>query len=143
MAAATSGISPWPGPDDADPSFLMTLADRWAEYARHIREADEKADEIGDPATVNLYDEITKLAEHALGEIIRERDDLARTLELSDEDHDIATAQLQRRIDDLADALRMIEQYATMCDASGGLPSSVRLREIARAALDRQEQPDA
>ncbi|HEX8299225.1 MAG TPA: DNA starvation/stationary phase protection protein Dps [Rubricoccaceae bacterium] len=66
MAAATSGISPWPGPDDADPSFLMTLADRWAEYARHIREADEKADEIGDPATVNLYDEITNIADRGL-----------------------------------------------------------------------------
>ncbi|HEX9950885.1 MAG TPA: DNA starvation/stationary phase protection protein Dps [Rubricoccaceae bacterium] len=66
MAAAGSGLSPWPGPDDADPSFLATLADRWAEYARHIREADEKADEIGDPATVNLYDEITNIADRGL-----------------------------------------------------------------------------
>lgn len=66
MAAQTSAISPWPGPDDADPSFLVTLADRWAEYARHIREADEKADEIGDPATVNLYDEITNIADRGL-----------------------------------------------------------------------------
>ena len=66
MAAAGSGLSPWPGPDDADPSFLATLADRWAEYARHIREADEKADDIGDPATVNLYDEITNIADRGL-----------------------------------------------------------------------------
>ena len=66
MAAAGSGLSPWPGPDAADPSFLATLADRWAEYARHIREADEKADEIGDPATVNLYDEITNIADRGL-----------------------------------------------------------------------------
>ena len=72
MAAANSGISPWPGAgpgspgDDADPSFLATLADRWAEYARHIREADEAADAIGDPATVNLYDEITNIADRGL-----------------------------------------------------------------------------
>ena len=66
MAAAGSGLSPFPGPDAADPSFLATLADRWAEYARHIREADEKADEIGDPATVNLYDEITSIADRGL-----------------------------------------------------------------------------
>ena len=66
MAAASSGISPFPGPEDADPSFLATLADRWAEYARHIREADEQADAIGDPATVNLYDEITSIADRGL-----------------------------------------------------------------------------
>ena len=66
MAAAGTGLSPFPGPDDLDPSFLATLADRWAEYARHIREADEKADAIGDPATVNLYDEITNVADRGL-----------------------------------------------------------------------------
>ena len=66
MAAAGTNLSPFPGPDAADPSFLAVLADRWAEYARHIREADETADEIGDPATVNLYDEITSVADRGL-----------------------------------------------------------------------------
>ncbi len=66
MAAAGSNLSPFPGPDAADPSFLAILADRWAEYARHIREADETADDIGDPATVNLYDEITNIADRGL-----------------------------------------------------------------------------
>jgi NTP pyrophosphatase (non-canonical NTP hydrolase) len=50
--------------------------------------------------------------------------------------------ELRAARDDLADALRQIEQYATMCDASGGLPSSVRLREVARAALDRHTHQD-
>ena len=45
---------------------MNTLADRWAEYAKYIRESDEAADEIGDPATVNLYDEITNIADRGL-----------------------------------------------------------------------------
>lgn len=71
MAAADSRISPFPGADKDhdgpdDPSFMNTLADRWAEYAKHIREDDEKADEIGDPATTDLYDQITHIADRGL-----------------------------------------------------------------------------
>ncbi len=71
MAAANSRISPFPGADKDDdgpddPSFMNTLADRWAEYAKHIRADDEKADEIGDPATTDLYDQITHIADRGL-----------------------------------------------------------------------------
>lgn len=70
MAAKNSLISPFPGTDAEgdedlfnDPSFLTTLADRWAEYADHIRESDEKSDEVGDPGTTDLYDQITHIAD--------------------------------------------------------------------------------
>ena len=64
MAAEQSRISPFPSLDDgADPRYLETLADRWAEYAKHIREDNGKADEIGDPATTDLYDQITHIAD--------------------------------------------------------------------------------
>lgn len=70
MAAKNSLISPFPGTDAEgdedsfnDPSFLTTLADRWAEYADHIREANESSDDIGDPGTTDLYDQIIHIAE--------------------------------------------------------------------------------
>jgi starvation-inducible DNA-binding protein len=71
MAARASRISPFPGADadhdgPDDPSFMNTLADRWAEYARHIREDDGKADDIGDPGTTDLYDQITHIADRGL-----------------------------------------------------------------------------
>ena len=71
MAAKTSRISPFPGADvdndgPDDPSFMNTLADRWAEYAKHIREDDGKADDIGDPGTTDLYDQITHIADRGL-----------------------------------------------------------------------------
>ena len=71
MAARSSRISPFPGADvdengPDDPSFMGTLADRWAEYARNIRDDDEAADAIGDPATTDLYDQITHIADRGL-----------------------------------------------------------------------------
>ena len=71
MAAQASTISPFPGADQDhdgsdDPSFLGTLANRWAEYAIHIREANGTADELGDPGTTDLYDQITHIAERGL-----------------------------------------------------------------------------
>lgn len=70
MAAEASILDPFPGvgqdrDEDAlnDPSFLTTLADRWAQYADHIREANRTSDDIGDPGTTDLYDEITHIAE--------------------------------------------------------------------------------
>ena len=67
MAAGASRIPPFPSLDDgADPRYLETLADRWAVYAKHIRADNAKADEIGDPATVDLYDEITHIADRGL-----------------------------------------------------------------------------
>ena len=66
MAAESSRISPFPGPGEGEPNFLETLADRWAQYAKHIREDDGKADEIGDPGTTDLYDQITHIADRGL-----------------------------------------------------------------------------
>jgi starvation-inducible DNA-binding protein len=69
MAARNSRISPFPGADEDgpdDPSFMRTLADRWAEYARLIRADEQRADEIGDPATTDLYDQITHIADRGL-----------------------------------------------------------------------------
>ena len=70
MAAADSRISPFPGADEGDapedPSFMSALADRWAEYAKHIRTDNGKADEIGDPGTTDLYDQITHIADRGL-----------------------------------------------------------------------------
>ncbi len=70
MAAQNSLIDPFPGTDAEgdedpmnDPSFLTTLADRWAQYADHIRESNTASDEIGDPGTTDLYDQITHIAE--------------------------------------------------------------------------------
>ena len=70
MAAQDSQISPFPGTDEEgdtdamnDPSFLTTLADRWAEYAQNIRESDKQADDLGDPGTTDLYDQITHIAD--------------------------------------------------------------------------------
>ena len=70
MAAKSSRIAPFPGTDqegdgDAmnDPSFLTTLADRWAAYAKAIREDDGRADDLGDPGTTDLYDQITHVAD--------------------------------------------------------------------------------
>jgi len=71
MAAQNSRISPFPGADQdadgaGDPSFLTTLADRWAEFATFIREDNGRADELGDPGTTDLYDEFTHIAERGL-----------------------------------------------------------------------------
>ena len=64
MAAEHSRITPFPSLENgADPRYLETLADRWAEYAKHIREDNETSDEIGDPATTDLYDQITHIAD--------------------------------------------------------------------------------
>ena len=71
MAAQASTITPFPGADagsdtGGDPSFLTTLAERWAEYAVHIREAQGRADKLGDPGTTDLYDQIVHIAERGL-----------------------------------------------------------------------------
>ena len=73
MAAQSSRISPFPGSDAEgdddsrnDPSFLTTLADRWAEYVVHIRESNRAADELNDSGTADLYDQITHVAERGL-----------------------------------------------------------------------------
>ncbi|MEM7787491.1 MAG: DNA starvation/stationary phase protection protein Dps [Bacteroidota bacterium] len=71
MAAQSSRISPFPSIEEGSdaggtPSYIAALADRWAEYARLIREDNGRADEIGDPATVDLYDEITHIADRGL-----------------------------------------------------------------------------
>ena len=73
MAAQGSLISPFPGADQEtnedslnDPSFLTTLADRWAEYGNHIRQANGESDALGDPGTTDLYDQITHIADRGL-----------------------------------------------------------------------------
>lgn len=71
MAAQNSRIAPFPGADvdageSGDPSYMSTLADRWAAYAQFVREDNGRADEIGDPGTVNLYDDLTDLADRGL-----------------------------------------------------------------------------
>ena len=70
MAAKNSLIDPFPGTDAEgdedsfnDPSFLTTLADRWAQYADHIRETNRAVDELDDPGTTDLYDMITHIAD--------------------------------------------------------------------------------
>ncbi|MEM0962290.1 MAG: DNA starvation/stationary phase protection protein Dps [Bacteroidota bacterium] len=71
MAAQASRIPPFPGADQGsdmagDPSFLQTLADRWAQFSQFIREDNRASDEIDDPGTTDLYDEITHIAERGL-----------------------------------------------------------------------------
>ena len=68
MAAKDSRITGFPGLDDkdVDPNYLETLADRWAEYAQHIREDSLKADDLEDPGTADLYDQITHVADRGL-----------------------------------------------------------------------------
>ena len=66
MAAQSSRIAPFPGPSEGEPNFLEALADRWAQYAKFIRQDNSRADEIGDPGTVDLYDEIQHIADRGL-----------------------------------------------------------------------------
>jgi starvation-inducible DNA-binding protein len=66
MAAANSRIAPFPGPSADDEGFVLAMADRWAQYAALIRESERLADEIGDPATTDLYDQITHVADRGL-----------------------------------------------------------------------------
>jgi starvation-inducible DNA-binding protein len=65
MAAEHSRISPFPSldADGMNTNFLETLADRWAEYAKEIRQDSLKADELEDPGTADLYDQITHIAD--------------------------------------------------------------------------------
>lgn len=74
MAAADSQIAPFPGADeDADdaevygaPSFLTAMAERWATYAASIRDASRRSDELDEPATADLFDEMTHVADRGL-----------------------------------------------------------------------------
>ena len=71
MAAQMSRISPFPGADPDtdganDPSFLTTLADRWAEFSKNIREDHGTAEDLGDPGTTDLYDQLTHVADRGL-----------------------------------------------------------------------------
>ncbi len=70
MAAADSQIPPFPGADGADtygtPSFLEAMADRWAAYAAAIREGSRRSDDLDDPATADLFDAITHVADRGL-----------------------------------------------------------------------------
>ena len=65
MAAADSQIAPFPAVD-GPPSFLEAMAERWATFAASIRDGSRRADEIGDPATADLYDQITHVADRGL-----------------------------------------------------------------------------
>lgn len=73
MAAADSEIAPFPGAEENQeddrygaPSFLTAMAERWATYAAAIREASRRSDELGDPGTADLLDEITHVADRGL-----------------------------------------------------------------------------
>ncbi|GAB5537558.1 MAG: DNA starvation/stationary phase protection protein Dps [Rubricoccaceae bacterium] len=71
MAAEMSRISPFPGADQdednaGDPSFLTTLADRWAEFSQNVRADHARSEDLGDPGTTDLYDQLTHIADRGL-----------------------------------------------------------------------------
>lgn len=67
MAAQSSRIDPFPSAGEAGaPSYLNALADRWAQFSQNVRADHAMSEEIGDPGTTDLYDQLTHIADRGL-----------------------------------------------------------------------------
>lgn len=66
-AAASNSILPEYPFDILDgPDHVTALADRFAAYAKHIREAIDKTDDLGDADTADLYTEVSRTIDKRL-----------------------------------------------------------------------------
>ncbi|MDJ1182354.1 DNA starvation/stationary phase protection protein Dps [Roseofilum casamattae] len=66
IVAHTSLLSAYPLDIVSGTEHLVALADRFATYAQHIREAIAKTDELGDADTSDLYTEISRAIDKRL-----------------------------------------------------------------------------
>jgi len=65
MAAQSSRIEPFPAIEGA-PSYLDALADRWAQFSQNVRADHAASEDLGDPGTTDLYDQLTHIADRGL-----------------------------------------------------------------------------
>ena len=66
MAAETSTLPEWPVDATSGKATLEALADRWAAYAASTRAAIERAAQIGEPTSEDLFTEISREVDKAL-----------------------------------------------------------------------------
>ncbi|MBW4630951.1 MAG: DNA starvation/stationary phase protection protein Dps [Iphinoe sp. HA4291-MV1] len=66
LAAANSILPEYPLDIDAGLDHVAALADRFAPYAKHLREAINKTTELGDADTADLYTEVSRTIDKQL-----------------------------------------------------------------------------
>lgn len=66
MSAENSILSEMSTEIDGGMQYVEALVERFAQYVGPIREASRDADEIGDPATADLYNDISRIADARL-----------------------------------------------------------------------------
>jgi starvation-inducible DNA-binding protein len=66
VAAAKSILPEYPLDAIDGEEHVMALADRYAAYAKHVREAIDQADNLGDADTADLYTEISRTIDKRL-----------------------------------------------------------------------------
>ncbi|KYC38825.1 DNA starvation/stationary phase protection protein [Scytonema hofmannii PCC 7110] len=66
MAAASSILPEYPTEIIAGMEHVTALADRFGPYAKHLREAIDKTDDLGDADTADLYTEVSRTIDKRL-----------------------------------------------------------------------------
>jgi starvation-inducible DNA-binding protein len=66
MAAADSILPEFPTDIITGMEFVTALADRFASYAKHLRDAIEKSEDLGDADTADLYTEVSRTIDKRL-----------------------------------------------------------------------------
>ncbi len=66
MAAEHSSLPEFPTDITEGREYIEALVERFGQYVGPIREASRDADEIGDPATADLYNDISRVADKRL-----------------------------------------------------------------------------
>lgn len=66
IAAAESILTEYPTDAVNGEDHVTALADRYGAYAKHVREAIDKTDELGDADTADLYTEISRTIDKRL-----------------------------------------------------------------------------
>ncbi len=66
MAAANSNLSEFPTDITGGREYVEALVERFGQYVGPIRASSRDADEIGDPATADLYNDISRVADKRL-----------------------------------------------------------------------------
>ncbi len=66
LAVANSILPEYPLDIDAGIAHVTALADRFAPYAKHLREAIDKSNDLGDADTADLYTEVSRTIDKRL-----------------------------------------------------------------------------
>ena len=66
MAAESSGLPEFPTDITDGREYVEALVERFGQYVGPIRESSRDSDEIGDPATADLYNDILRVADKRL-----------------------------------------------------------------------------